>query len=69
MRVAEVRLHAAGSMHAVAPRQAQWTERGVLLQALGWSIQLVSYAPSDLFVESVSINGFAAFVAWQSTGA
>lgn len=35
-----------------------------LLQELGWSIELLSYAPSDLYVQTSDINGFAAFAAW-----
>lgn len=36
-----------------------------LLQELGWSIELLSYAPSDLYVQTGDINGFAAFAAWE----
>lgn len=34
-------------------------------EARGWHVELLSYAPSDLFVQSGNINGFAAFVAWE----
>lgn len=37
-----------------------------LLQILGWRLQLLSYAPSDLYVRSGDVNGFASFAA-QST--
>ena len=35
-------------------------------QASGWEVELLSYAPSDLYVSSGNINGFAAFAAWQA---
>ncbi len=35
-------------------------------QAAGWQVELLSYAPSDLYVSSGNINGFAAFAAWQT---
>lgn len=34
-------------------------------EELGWSIELLSYAPSDLYVQTGDINGFAAFAAWE----
>jgi hypothetical protein len=36
------------------------------LQALGWTLELLSYAPSDLYVQSGNVNGFAAFAAWEA---
>ncbi|EFN54619.1 hypothetical protein CHLNCDRAFT_135146 [Chlorella variabilis] len=34
-------------------------------QDLGWSLELLAYAPSDLYVSTGDINGFAAFSAWE----
>ncbi|KAL4421441.1 hypothetical protein ABPG75_010732 [Micractinium tetrahymenae] len=34
-------------------------------EELGWSIELLSYAPSDLYVQTGDVNGFAAFAAWE----
>lgn len=45
-------------------RAASLTRLAAVLQALGWTIELLSYAPSDLYVQSGNINGFAAFAAW-----
>ena len=36
------------------------------VQAAGWEVELLSYAPSDLYVTSGNINGFASFAAWQT---
>ena len=35
---------------------------------LHWDVQLLSYAPSDLYVASGDVNGFAAFAATQHPG-
>ncbi|GAB4822209.1 hypothetical protein N2152v2_009255 [Parachlorella kessleri] len=33
-------------------------------EKLHWDLQLLSYAPSDLYVQSQDINGFACFAVW-----
>ena len=35
-------------------------------QVLHWDLELLSYAPSDLYVQSGDINGFASFAAFAA---
>ena len=51
---------------ALLPQRLPACEYGLCcLQALGWTLELLCYAPSDLYVQSGNVNGFAAFAAWE----
>lgn len=54
-----------GGPAALAGSMGSHSAASALLQELGWSIELLSYAPSDLYVQTGDINGFAAFAAWE----